>query len=431
LRERYTALVMAHSSVASEAAAGLRGLRDADSTLAATQAAWRFYSNPRVTNTQLAQPLLNCARQAVAQSCERHVLVPLDWARLDYGSHTSKIDRVVLQNRHDLGYKMLTALAVSDRAGYPLAPLCLELKAADGLHSTRLDGVQAVASVLDGLTPVMAQIQALQLERSAVFVIDREADSVKHFRLWHAAGHLFLVRAKSIGGVVCEGVSCSLQKAAASAVLKRVRAVSYLDGEAEQFAGEISVVLERPASSHRTLQGKRHQQQVKGPALSLRLVVSELRDAAGKVLAAWRLLTNLAPEVDAGTVVLWYYWRWRIESYHKLLKSSGQQVEKWLQDDAATLMRRLLVSAMACVLVWQLARDTSAQADKLRQLLVRLSGRQMKRGKDARGFTETALLAGLGVLLPMLQLLEEASLTELRQLTKDVLPFHWMGIKSG
>ena len=39
---------------------------------------------------------------------------------------------------------------------------------------------------------------------------------------------------------------------------------------------------------------------------------------------------------------------------------------------------------------------------------VRLSGRQMKRGKNARPFTEPALLAGLSVLLPMLDLVEQA-----------------------
>ena len=62
---------------------------------------------------------------------------------------------------------------------------------------------------------------------------------------------------------------------------------------------------------------------------------------------------------------------------------------------------------MACVVVWRLARDTRHEAAELRNMLIRLGGRQMKRGKKHRGFTEPALLAGLGVLIPMLLLLQE------------------------
>ena len=51
---------------------------------------------------------------------------------------------------------------------------------------------------------------------------------------------------------------------------------------------------------------------------------------------------------------------------------------------------------MAGVVVWQLARNPAPEASALRPLLVRLSGRQLKRGT---AFTEPALLAGLGILL--------------------------------
>jgi hypothetical protein len=140
------------------------------------------------------------------------------------------------------------------------------------------------------------------------------------------------------------------------------------------------------------------------------------------VLARWLLLTNLPGSVPAATVALWYYWRWGIEGYHKLLKGAGQQVEHWQQETAAALARRLAVAAMACVVVWRLARDDRPEAAELRQVLVRLSGRQVRRGKDAPGYTEPALLAGLGVLVPMLLLLERHDLDDLRRLTCYVLP---------
>src|SRR5205809_2650088 len=58
LQHRYQQLVHEHSGHAHAGAAGPRHLPGATSTKAAVQAAWRFYRNPRVTTTRLAQPLI-------------------------------------------------------------------------------------------------------------------------------------------------------------------------------------------------------------------------------------------------------------------------------------------------------------------------------------------------------------------------------------
>ena len=159
-------------------------------------------------------------------------------------------------------------------------------------------------------------------------------------------------------------------------------------------------------------------ERVPGPPLRLRLVVSRVCDATGRTLAVWYLLTNVPAEVDTATVALWYYWRWRIESLFKLLKGAGQQVEHWKQPCGEAIAKRLVVAAMACALVWRLQEDPSSSAATLRQLLVRLSGRQQKWGRPA---TAPALLAGLWVLLAMLAVLEEHSVEDLRQFKNLVL----------
>jgi hypothetical protein len=74
---------------------------------------------------------------------------------------------------------------------------------------------------------------------------------------------------------------------------------------------------------------------------------------------------------------------------------------------------------MACVTVWQLAGDPSPAAAETRSLLVRLSGRQMKR---KRPFTEPALLAGLWVLLAMLDVLDHYTIADLRRAASACLP---------
>ena len=441
LQRRYKRLVVSHLRPADRLAAGLHdpgaaaGPGGGASSFAATQAAWRFYGNGSVTLPQLAGPLVECGRAAVAACCDRHALVVLDWSPLHYGSHGSKRDRVVLAHRRDLGYDLLTALAVGDRGGCPLAPLCLELRAAGGLHTTRSDRPLPARSRLDRLGPVMGHAAGLLggTGKVPVFVIDREADSVAHYRRWRRHGHRFVVRADGDRKVLHEGEERRLsrvlallrRRGALAGALAEARRVEFKGRPARQFVAETEVVLHRPARTRRVDRrtGRPRHHNISGRPLPLRLVASEVREEkTGRVLAAWLLLTDLPPEVGAATAALWYYWRWRVESYHKLLKGSGQQAESWQQESAGALARRLAVASMAAVVVWKLARDDRPEAAELRAALVRLSGRQVKRTRDSRGFTGPALMAGLGVLLPMLEMLEHADPRDLRRLVQAALP---------
>ena len=249
-------------------------------------------------------------------------------------------------------------------------------------------------------------------------VIDREADALAQYRAWQAAGQHFLVRARGSRKVRWRGAELSLAHLAGRLPLRRCREVTYKGHKAVQHVAEAEVVLDRPAWRHRRRGGRLVNERVPGPPLTLRLVVSRVCDTSGQTLAVWYLLTNLPAEVDTATVALWYYWRWRIESLFKLLKGAGQQVEHWKQPNGEVIAKRLVVAAMACALVWRLARQPSAEAATLRALLVRLSGRQMRWGQD---HTAPALLAGLWVLLAMLAALEQHSVEELRRFKQLVL----------
>lgn len=416
---------MAHLSPAQRVAAGLHVPVSVNRPFAAVQAAWRFYSNERVTLPQLGEPLIACARADIPEACADWLLVAMDWSLLHFGGHASKADRVELAHSRDLGYDLLTALAISDRDGSPIAPVCLDLRADGGVYSTRANRPLAPTSPLDGLEPVMAHVEGLTLARPPVFIVDREADSVGHYRTWHANRRKFLIRANNERFVLHRGEELRLDRVATKLKtgrkFSRSRTVPFKGRQADQFVAETEVVLHRAARRHRvdSKTGRARHRDIAGTPLRLRLIVSEVRGPGGRVLARWLLLTNLPGSVSAATVALWYYWRWRIESYHKLLKGGGQHVECWQQESAETLSRRLLVAAMSVVIVYRLAREDSPAAAGMRDLLVRLSGRQMKRGKHARPFTEPALMAGLAVLLPMLDLLREYSTTELRQLVEE------------
>jgi len=122
------------------------------------------------------------------------------------------------------------------------------------------------------------------------------------------------------------------------------------------------------------------------------------------------------------TLVRWYYWRWKIENFFKLMKSAGHEMDNWLQRSGRAIAKRMLIAAMSTTIVWRLARDDTPEADHLRKELVKLSGRQMKRGKGQKGFTEPALLAGLGVMLKMIDYLRTADLGKLLQAAESVMP---------
>jgi hypothetical protein len=425
LQDRYQQLVREHCGHAQPLASGPRILPDSRSTHAAAMAAWRFYLNPRTTFTRLAQPLLDAAADSATRHCQDFALVPLDWSVLDYREHPSKTDRTQTGNAKTLGYKLLSALLVSDRDGQPLAPLCEQLQTAEGLLSSRFDRPRPIRSALDELTPVLNFVQGLPLGKRPVFLIDAEADSVDHYRRWHRRGWLFLVRADAqryarLGSK--EGQELRLPAIAErwqqQGAFAAVRVVDYHGRQVWQHVAEAAVVLDRPAYQDRVIDGQRRARRIPGPALPLRLIITELRDELGQVLERWYLLTNVPTAVAAATIALWYYWRWQIETFWKLLKGAGQQVEHWQQENGRFLLKRLLVASMACVLAWRLEHSQAPLAAEARRLVMRLSGRQVAYGQE---YTQEGLLAGIWVLLAMAAVLEEMPASRLKEMAAFVL----------
>jgi hypothetical protein len=241
----------------------------------------------------------------------------------------------------------------------------------------------------------MRYVHDLDFGTTVVHVIDREADSVNHWRQWSADGHLAVVRGDD-RTVLRAGQETLLLAVAAGLrrddAFQEAGAALYRGRKARLFVAEVEVVLHRA--------GKRNQGKKKiaipGPPLPLRLVVTEVRDLQGRVLARWLLLSNVpATLADAAMIARWYYFRWRIESLHKLLKKAGWQLESWLQRNGERLLIKLLVAFGACASIWALERRHDAASEALQQLLMTLSGRQTKRRQP---ITTSGMLAGLWVL---------------------------------
>lgn len=409
-------LVNSHLQAASTIAAGIAALPSAGSSFAAIQAAWRFLNNDRVSLCDLAEPLREAGRASAEALQEPFVMVIHDWCKVSFEGR-QKDDVVQLTHETDIGYELYAALLVSADDGAPLAPMELDVKTADGILSTRAQQPRR-RHHLNQVLPMMRTASQWGLNQSIVHVIDREADSIGHYRSWDRNGFRYLVRGddrriKWNGQkVLLSEIARSLQK---QGKFRHCGRADYQGRAAELWVGDTEVVLYRPAKKNS--KGKRSEKP--GCPLSLRLIVVQIRDENGRMLAQWLLLSNVPVEwADAEKLARCYYWRWHIESFFKLLKSHGQQLEHWGQTTGPAIARRLLVAAMACVVVWNLQANDTPPATELKDILVKLSGRQTKRN---RPHTAPALLSGLWVLLSMLHLMEHYDLRELKQLTRRTL----------
>jgi hypothetical protein len=167
-------------------AAGIAALPGAGSAWASTQAAWRFFNNQTVTPEALAEPLREAVRRALDTSGSDYVLVVMDWSKIDDRRHAFKADRRGFCNPDEAGYALTAALAVDAVTGDPLGPLELELDAANGLRTTRGHGVRPSMHYLEQATPMIDASAGWGLPRRPVVVMDREYDSLEHYRAWHA-----------------------------------------------------------------------------------------------------------------------------------------------------------------------------------------------------------------------------------------------------
>ena len=398
--------------------AGLKALPNKISSFASTQAAWRFYNNETVSLQKLQEPLTAAAHEGIAKYCTHYALCVHDWSRLSY-KHLNKPDTYAITHKTDVGYDLQTSLIVSDMNGLPIAPVAQRLVSADGSYATYSKNSQPTLPSKEHLDEVSDCIKHLEQQdfgKPLVHVIDREGDSIRHIRQWETYASHWLVRAKDNPKVSYAGKSLSCKAVTQALTFTKTRKVNYHGKTHWQWIAEADVTLSRPAIPSRK---KAKTVPVLGVSVKAKLMVSRVLSAEGDILAEWLLLTNVM-DVDAATIALWYYWRWKIECFFKLIKSAGHHLESWQQESASAIAKRLLVTSMACVTVWAIAADQSEEAIELKEFLVKLSGRQMRHKTE---FTNPALLAGLWVFLSMLEITAAYTQQELESLKATALQF--------
>lgn len=386
-------------------------LQGVGSAEAACMGLYRFLHNPAITPRLLAEPLRRVVADHLKDRPAAYTLLAHDESVLAYRGHRAKADRLVRTHKADVGYELLTALAVDARDGRPIAPLAMRLDTAAGVHSTSPPEGRRL-KLQDQILPRMAEAAAAFPATSFVHVMDREFDSIGHLRNWAAAGHRFLVRGKGNRLVRWRGEVVKVgeipARLAEAGEFRFVEEITARGRPAELRVAEVRVARERPAKP-RGGGRKGKVRQVRGEPLELRLVVAEVRFGDGSA-EHWLLCSNVPADVAAADLARWYYYRWRIECFFKMLKSAGLEAESWKQRDGLSILKRLLLAAMALSLVYRLAQAEGEPAAEGRGMLIKLSGRLMRHRVE---HTIPALLAGLYVLLQVRYALEHWTEAEL------------------
>ena len=405
---------------------GLKLLFTGNESFSQVQAAWRFLNNKNVSIEGLFKPITETLESEVATQCHEYVLAMSDWSHLDYKKHTSK-NELISKNKKDtcmqIGYDLQTTLAVSDITGEPIAPIVHNLKTSEAVYSTYDDKIIYKQTHLQELASRAKWIDRnLKSDKKIVHIVDREADSVAFMRTLSSNNNLFLLRVKDNSKLYYPTEDIDINQKLLADKLPfgaKVKTIKYRNKKTTIYVNECDVEVRRDATTFvLNSEGKKKLQKTEGDPVKVRFIVERLVDENNKVVAKWLLITNiLDKEVSSSTLATWYYYRWKIESYFKLLKSSGFNLEAWQQIEPEALFKRLLVVSYSCILVWKIANDSSENSQKIRKFLVMLSGKQLEWNTE---FTYPALLSGLENYIQMMDVLLRFSHEELLSMKKEL-----------
>ena len=157
--------------------------------MSATQAAWRFYNNDKIKPQELFGFVPTQSDALIKQVESEYVLVAHDWSWLDYKTHNSKEDLIVVKSKGDtksIGYDLQTSLLIDPSNGSPLAPIAMNLKTSKNLYSTYDENLEYDQTHLQELSKRCAyideRVRDTSSEKQIVHIVDREADSVLFMR---------------------------------------------------------------------------------------------------------------------------------------------------------------------------------------------------------------------------------------------------------
>jgi hypothetical protein len=316
---------------------------------ARTKGAYRFFDHAGVSPEGILAGHQAATLERMAP--QKTVLLVQDTTSLHYSCQEADSGLGRLGNRKDraLGLWLHTTLAV-DEAGTALGLMQAQMWTRDpakvGVAARRKERSLAEKESQRWLDSFQESIRvAASLRNSRVInVADREADIFELFAVANEHPQVgVLVRARHNRRLVQE------QKSLWDFIT------------AQPVAGQIEITVPRKpgVASHRvTLEVRFGAVEIRKKGSVINLWVVEARQigvSAAKAIC-WRLLTNQPVNDLAGAVekVVWYRQRWRIEEFHRVLKTGGQAERRQLE----TVARLKNVLAVDMIIAWRVLELT-------------------------------------------------------------------------
>jgi len=316
-----------------------------ESPWAHSMGSFRFYNNEAMSLPAMYGAVRTALRALVPVGSRCYVAH--DFSVVDYTKHNDKKDRVQVGNEAGRGYDLYAAL-VLDGGGRPLGPAVTELRNAKGCLSSESCEVIPFVDHLEQAERGIAATETHLTDRECVHVMDREFDDVALQRMLASKHRLYVIRAQQLSRVVRWQGSITKLSIVAKAVERVAAGEVEREGKRyERFIGETVITFERPSLRGR----KRGAKPKKGPPIDVRVVVTELRGIDHREHFEWALLTNLND--SAAAVVDAYLARWRVERLFYLAKV-GLRLESWRQETGEAIARRLALTMLAAMVMYQL-----------------------------------------------------------------------------
>ena len=323
---------------------------------AATKAAYRFFSNPRVDEGVILAGHL-AATRARFDATPGTILVLHDTTEFSFRrDNPEAIGQLsLLKTRHATvtlcGLLMHSSLVLTPR-GVPLGLAAVKFWTRD-----KFKGTNALKRKVNPTRIPIEQKESVRwlenLKQSTellgdpsrcIHIGDRESDIYELFCAAKEARTHFLVR--TCVDRLAEGGGTTISEVMGREPVRGVHQVELRDGHGRVSTAELDVRFRR--MTVRPPIGK----QRRYPTLELTVIHADERDApTGRESIRWRLLTDLAvDDLKAATGKLdWYAQRFKIETYHKVLKSGCRAEQARLR----TAERLTNLLAVLCVVAWR------------------------------------------------------------------------------
>ena len=329
---------------------------------AGTKAAYRFLDNARVDENTILAGHFEATRSRFAAldgpTLVLHDTTELSFQRKDEGA-IGKMHKTFVGRTRDgrpsvrtvCGLLMHSSLVVT-REGLPLG-----LAAVKFWTRKKFKGTNALRGKINGTRMPIEQKESFRwvenMKQSTellgepdrcVHIGDRESDIYELFCAAQEAGTFFLVR--TCVDRLAEDGDVTVAEEMGKRPLQGVHCIEVQDKEKKPRQAKLEIRVGRMTVLPPIGKQNRY------PALPLTVIYAQEVDVpVGEERVEWKLLTNLPVETfdDAVEKLQWYAMRWKIETYHKILKSGCKAEESRLR----TAQRLTNLLAIYCILAWR------------------------------------------------------------------------------